>query len=226
MVDYYLLYDKKNTPRMNHSDFRDQVIWMSSRPSRVKGVAELVVDTALAMPLSKPPCFVFDVDETLLINHPKLDNYFRAQPVGKELFDLAVARNIPIFVVTARRKSKWTMAFVIAQLKRLGYQTDAIKGFYMVPKEHDNSDDRGGAGYKKRARQIIGADYHILLNCGDRWGDCVLHHDNESDKGTVAEKIKYEGRYVGLTSAEPHILHSIKFPEEHPTDAILPKTLR
>ncbi len=190
---------------------RDEVIWVSSNPKRAVDVSISVVNAALERKLSKPPCAVFDVDETLLQHHPSLDNHFKIHRAGRQLFDTMAAKNIPIFIVTARRKGRWALKFLTAQLKYLGYDTSKISGYYFVPKEYDEVGDYG-ASYKRVARERIGKDYAIVLNAGDRWGDVVRDHDNLSDSGTVAEKVVHENKYVGCTSAEPHVLHSVKFP--------------
>lgn len=185
---------------------KDEVVWSTADPNEAISNSMKIVDHALRHSFHKPPCVVFDVDSTLLVNHGTKDDYFKLHHPGKLLFEYAEAKNLPIFIVTARRKSTWSMKFLKAQLERLGYNTSNIKGVYMVPKAYDHLDD-GGAAYKQVARKHIGQDHTILFTAGDRWGDvCNYNHKHP------VNKLNQE-HYHGLVPSEGHTYLGIKFSE-------------
>lgn len=191
----------------------DKLLWMTKNPNTAAQVGANIVDRALRWDLERPPCMVFDVDETLILNNPNDDDTFKVQQVGKTLFDYGAARNIPIFIVTARAKSKWAVNYLMKQLRKAGYDTSNIKGAYLQPRTYVDKGD-GGAAFKKMARDKIGADYTIVLNAGDRWGDHISH-DNSTDKGTIAVNVPTtKDTYVGIAPRERHIVYGLKFPEE------------
>lgn len=190
----------------------DSVIWTTQNKNSALTVALTIVDNALQKALIRPPAAIFDVDETLLMNHAN-DDRFAVQETGKQMFEYLVERNVPVFLVTARRKSPWAFRYLMAQLERLGYHIPHISGVYMLSKEFDHMSD-GGAAFKRAARQKIGEKYVVVLNAGDRWGDVMTNHDNGSSTGTAACNIKTRNRYVGVSPEEPYVLHGVKFPDE------------
>ena len=157
----------------------DHLIWMTSNAAKAAQVGANVIDQSVAWGLKKPPAVVFDVDETLILNHPTDDDRFKVQPVGKALFEFASKRNVPVFIVTARAKSQWARRLLQKQLEKAGYDLSNVKGVYMQPKEFVGLED-GGAAFKKKARAQIEASHTIVLNAGDRWGDVtdrLLDHE-------------------------------------------------
>jgi hypothetical protein len=201
---YYIIVYKKSMST------NDTLVWMTSLQGRVVDVGVNLMRKISQQSLARPPCVVFDVDSTLLINNDNGNDSFKVQRVGKTLFDFAAAENIPIYIVTARAKSKWALNYLVKQLRTLGYDDSKIKGIYMQSKEFIDNDD-GGAKFKVEARKQIGATHTIVLNAGDRWGDVidVEHTQTLADQIPSAENI-----YVGIRPAEPFTVYSVKFPEE------------
>lgn len=186
----------------------DHLIWMTSNAAKAAQVGANVIDQSVAWGLKKPPAVVFDVDETLILNHPTDDDRFKVQPVGKALFEFASKRNVPVFIVTARAKSQWARRLLQKQLEKAGYDLSNVKGVYMQPKEFVGLED-GGAAFKKKARAQIGASHTIVLNAGDRWGDVT-------DPGSsITKRVPNTSQaYVSLRPSEPQTLFGIKFPDE------------
>ena len=166
-----------------------------------------ILDHALQHPFKKPPAAVFDVDETLLNNHDTIDDYFKINPSGKILFQYAEKKNLPIFIVTARRKSTWSVKFLKAQLERLGYNTSKIEGVYMVPREYDHLND-GGSAYKQVARKHIARTHTILFTAGDRWGDVCNHNNSKTNRKHAKLNSKM---YHTMIPVEAHTYLGIKF---------------
>lgn len=188
----------------------DKLLWMTSRPRRAAMVGANILQRSLAWNLPKPPCVVFDVDETLILNHPTKEDAFKTHPVGKSLFNYAAENNVPIFVVTARAKSQWAKNYLLKQLKHVGYDTSKIKGVYMQAKAWIDNDD-GGAVFKKAAREKIAQTHTIVVNAGDRWSDVVTEHDTAKLQTRVPLT---ENIYVGIKPLESHTLYAMKFPDE------------
>lgn len=189
----------------NDNTSADSLVWMTGLGTRAANVAVNLMHRLSQQPLARPPCVVFDVDATLLVNHETNDS-FKVQPVGKTLFDFAAQAGLPIYIVTARAKSPWALKYLVKQLRALGYDDSKIKGIYMQSKEFIANDD-AGAAFKAVARQQIGASHTIVLNAGDRWGD-VVQDNTLSNKIPSAENI-----YVGVRPAEPYTIYGVKFPE-------------
>ena len=111
------------------------------------------------------PAAVFDIDETLILNHDN-GTFSRNEPVFK-VYNYLNARAVPIFAVTARRQSNASSKYAKTQLKQF---YPSISGLYMVNKEHD--DDGTAAIFKTECRERIKRKgFTIVLNCGDNWSD-------------------------------------------------------
>jgi len=204
-IFYYIIVYKKNMST------NDSLVWMTSREGRVVDVGVNLIHKVSQQNLHKPPCVVFDVDETLIRNNYNDDDTFKVHRVGKSLFDFTAFKNIPIYIVTARAKSKWALQYLMKQLRAAGYDDTKIKGIYMQPKEFIDNND-GGAAFKAQARKKIGAEHTIVLNAGDRWGD-VIDKDIDTAR-TLADQIpQAKNIYVGIRPSEPFTLYSVKFPE-------------
>ena len=96
----------------------------STRSSREAVKTSKVVLGALiqrAISSKQVPVAVFDVDETLLLNHSEDEGKAASNPPIKELHDWLVGRGVTIFVVTARRKTDWSHGFLSQQLSSIGY---------------------------------------------------------------------------------------------------------
>ncbi len=191
-------------------DEKDELLWMTTRPTRAALVAANILHRSFHWDLKKPPCVVFDIDETLLLNNPNNDDTIKVERVGKTIFDTAAEQNVAIFLVTARAKCNWTLKYIKEQLRTLGYDLSKVKGVYMQSKSFLENKD-GGAVYKKAAREIIGNKYTIVLNLGDKWGDVLTNFDSNEVRRKVSQT---KNTYIGIKPAEPFTLYSMKFPDE------------
>ncbi len=156
------------------------------------------------------PAVVFDVDETLLLNHKDEENFPDAiaiNPEIKSFYEWLVERNIDVYVVTARRKSDWSHRYLKAQLHSLGY--DDIKKHYMVTKAYDA--DPSASRFKRDARRRI-TDKHgsrILLNVGDQASDLFLVHPYSQTNARVAHSLD-PARYYGFAPNDGVSMVAIK----------------
>ena len=116
---------------------------------------------------------VFDVDETLLLNHEDESlNKFAANKPIVDIYNHALKLGYDIFIITARRKSAWAKQYLLKQLKALGMTK--FKSIYMLSKEFDQ--DPSASRFKLEARKRIRAKYEkqILCNIGDSISDLFL----------------------------------------------------
>lgn len=115
------------------------------------------------------PAAVFDVDETLLLNHPSDDGRYRPNRPVVKLYNQAEELGVKRYVVTARRKSDWSQSYLRRQLRDIGVAEP--ERIYMVPRAYD--DDRSASRFKRDARLRIARKHgaQILLNVGDQASD-------------------------------------------------------
>ncbi len=188
-----------------------EIVWTTQNAHRAAVVALASAQHALDLGTKLPPAAVFDIDETLLRNHPTNDDKVSVHPVGKRMYDWAAQNNVTVFLLTARRKSPDAFAFAKKQLAALGYDLSAVRKVYMVSSEYDDDED-AGAAFKRTVRTRIARAHSIVLNAGDRWGDVTLSERRPS--GAPAKNT-----YVGVVSNEPGVLQGIKFPEVSDSDS-------
>ena len=81
------------------------------------------------------PAAIFDIDETLILNVE--DNGYKVNKPVYDVVNFLQNQQVPIFVVTARRKSEASAAYAIDQLCTF---YSGLRGLYMVNKEHDEDD--------------------------------------------------------------------------------------
>jgi len=137
------------------------------------------VEKKLRETSNKPWCAVFDVDDTLIINHPDDDELCKVNPVVSPIVDHLRKKHIPMFIITARHGSEKSLCFLTQQLEVCGYKVE--KHFktplYMVTEEYA---DRLSPGiFKYKARRQISKQYNILLSTGDSWTDLTVIMDEE-----------------------------------------------
>ena len=183
----------------------DSVVWASADPEKIVTAATRAAKRALDQKTRKPPAAIFDIDGTLLKNGDN-DSY-AVQPIGKQLYDWCLAHEIPVFIITARRKSPKALEYLKLQLTKLGYDLSAVKGVYMLSKEYDDHDHDGF--FKESARAKLTNDYSIILNAGDKWSDVT--NKTEPPKNVTRADVDM---YMCVSPAEPGILQGIKFPLE------------
>ena len=167
------------------------------------------------------PLAIFDVDETLLLNHPTNDDKVAANPPIKRLHDWLKRQGVKIFVVTARRKGRWSRAFVDKQLKAIGYP--APQSVEMVNKEHDQQPS--ASRFKLNARERIAAKTggRIILNAGDQASDMFLVEPaaRAADAATAKRNTQFARRhlpadmYHGIENADGISALALKLPADY-----------
>lgn len=169
-----------------------------------------VLDTYI--PRCPSPAVVFDVDETLLLNHPSDDGRFRPNPSVVELYNYASSAGAIPYVVTARRKSPWSVAFLRKQLNEIG--ANQPKKIYMVNKDYDN--DSSASRFKRDARGRI-QDRHnkqILLNVGDQCSDMFLTGEFSTENSIFERQLGPSLSYGLIDPTDPALL-SLKLPSSY-----------
>lgn len=121
------------------------------------------------------PAMVFDIDETLLYNHPSNDEKFTKNPPIIALYNWGRQNEIDMYIVTARPKepanAKWTED-ILKKIKIEGY-----KKIYYKPSEYQ---DKCSSQAKWKYRERICTKYKqtILVSVGDKWGDLLDMYDD------------------------------------------------
>ena len=108
---------------------------------------------------SKPPCVVFDIDQTLLDGELALEeacSFLRWCKRG----------GIFVFGVTARTKEE--EAKLRSQLDKVGIRMDGID---MMPRMRGELTFKEVADYKLACRSRIAEEHSILFSVGDQWSE-------------------------------------------------------
>ena len=149
------------------------------------------------------PAAVFDVDATLLFNHPTRDAIQENRPIVQLLRDVH-RMGLDIFIVTARQKSDTSNHFLRRQLQKYGIVEP--KKIYMVNRAH--ADDPSPAAFKRACRDRIDKNGNTVILCvGDKWTDHFLDHQHRALRSTC-----YPHRYYLLHGDPPHQL-VLKLPD-------------
>jgi predicted secreted acid phosphatase len=150
-------------------------------------------------------CAVFDVDDTLIINHPNDDELCKVNPVVSPIVDHLHQEDIPMFIITARHGSEKSLEFLKQQLEVCGYEVE--KHFktplYMVTQEYAGHLSPGIFKYK--ARRQISKEYNILLSAGDSWTDLTVIMDEEDRdllKSNPQLRIEYQDQALSKDDVE------------------------
>jgi len=156
------------------------------------------------------PAAVFDIDETLILNVED-DGYKVHRPVY-DVVQFLRKHHVPVFVVTARRKSEASAAYAMEQLYTF---YDEFDGLYMVNKEHDEDDSASIFKFRSRQR-VMDKGYTIVLNAGDNWSDLGLMAKNEKHQVHTEWKTTYPSRkkHYLLENVEETSLLSWKVPNK------------
>jgi hypothetical protein len=158
---------------------------------------------------AKKPVAVFDVDETLLFNHPRSgDHRVATNAPVREIYDWCVENKVPVYVITARIKSEWSYKLLKNQLEALGY--DKVSKTYMV--NSDFKDDADPSGFKAFIRGRIRDDHKrtLLLNVGDQTTDHI-----EAGRRQSVPAMPRRDAYYGLLDIKEHpAMLGVKLPEE------------
>ena len=154
------------------------------------------------------PAAVFDVDETLLLNHPSDDGRYRANPPVVALYD-HVDAGFDTYIVTARRKSDWSMNYLKKQLAGIGVRDP--KRIYMVTKAYDR--DPSASRFKRDARERIQTKHgaQIILNVGDQASDMFLTGEYDRGNEAFAQTLMPDHAYGIVHPNDPALL-ALKLP--------------
>ncbi|MBP46331.1 MAG: hypothetical protein CMH53_00105 [Myxococcales bacterium] len=181
-----------------------------------KTIAAELID--LARERGMHPVAVFDIDETLLLNHEEDDDLVAANPPVAALHAwLREEKGVTIYVVTARRWTEWSRKFAELQLATLGYPAPAE--LFMVNREHD--DDPSASLFKLEARRKIaagatsGRPHAVILNVGDQASDMMLMEPYSTYNAKFARRNLDPGAYHAIAHADGVSKVGLKLPERY-----------
>lgn len=196
------------------SDPSPSVLFSSSSPSKAVKTSKLILEELIASAKSNGlhPVAVFDVDETLLLNHQERESRVAVNPPMKDLHDWLRSRGVTIYVVTARRKTNWSRRFLDAQLEGLGYP--APEECYMVNRKYDANPS--ASLFKRDARRHISEKkgHKIVLNAGDQASDMMLVAPYSKANAKFMAKLS-ESEYHGIAHADGISALSLKLPSTY-----------
>lgn len=113
------------------------------------------------------PAVCFDIDETLILNHPTEDDKFKRNGPVAKIYDWAVANDVKVFIITARPKirsnAKWTEKILeksrITKYEKVYYEPEGVES--------------GDAKYAYRKRIWEEHGQCCMLSVGDQWTDLL-----------------------------------------------------
>ena len=129
--------------------------------NHVIGVMEQNLD------LIDDPAVCFDIDETLILNHPTEDDKFRRNDPVANIYDWAVAHGVKVYVITARPKIRSNAEWTQKILEKSGI-TNCEKVYY-EPEGMESGDAK--YAYRKRIWEKHGQC--CMLSVGDQWTDLL-----------------------------------------------------
>jgi hypothetical protein len=183
------------------------LLWSTTNGNVAAAAAIHVLETY--GPHVSKPCIVADVDETLLLNpEDESSGKFRINPPVKRIVQKAMEMNIPMYVVTARRKSHFGVDYLQHQMDKLHYN---VTKTYMMNKEFHHL--RSASPFKLEARKRIARQEGctILVNLGDQASDMFLTTPTNK---TFASHLA-DTKYHGIAYADGLCLLSIKLPSTY-----------
>jgi predicted secreted acid phosphatase len=186
-----------------------RLLWSTRDPQEMvrRALTHLRKGVANCKAKGQKPAAVFDVDETLLFNHPASgDHRVAVNGPVREVYDWCAANGVDAYIITARVKSPWSSKLLQNQLQALDY---SAKKVYMVPKAY--KDDADPSMFKARARERL-RDRHkrtILINVGDQLTDHV-----ETGRRQVVPATRADTFYGMLDVKDHPAMLSVKLPEE------------
>ena len=131
------------------------------------------------------PAAVFDVDDTLIINHDTDDEKCRVYEPMKEVVDFLKSQGVALFIITARRRSEKSVCFLKGQLQACGYDMDDFEQpLYLVTSEYDTFSP---GVFKYKARRHIAKDHTIVFCAGDSWTDHTIVFDEDDAEEAMVD---------------------------------------
>ena len=179
------------------------VVWETPRADNMVQYVRAHLDKWASTP---HPVAVFDIDETLLINSPEdavTEGIVDNKP-GHVLYNSVRKHKIPVYIVTARKKSEASHDYAVRQLHSLGYT--AFERLYLTPTKYCRDDDP--SRFKADARARIEAQHggKIVLCVGDQITDHLA-------PGQSLDHPVRRDLYCGFVSPSTPECLSVKLPE-------------
>lgn len=163
---------------------------------------------------TKPPAACFDIDETMLLNHPDGGDRFRSNEPVKRAIERLDELGVTLFAVTARTDGEDSQEYAREQLKRLGFpEFEAIMCF---PEEREG--EGTASGFKADCRQEISREYNVLLNVGDQVSDMMRLPPVDGASEAAPEFCKRHirsKRVYGMTVPGDAAILSVKLPNTY-----------
>lgn len=154
---------------------------------------------------------VFDIDETILINDPKIDACYHARPNHgiMKLYRLCLRLQIAVYFVTARRLSDDNYEWTTKQLQCIG--AGKYAELHMCPESYRVSPAKI-SDFKKRARDRIArkSGREIVLNTGDQWTDTMQFKSNREVRAFDEKDRK---SYWLFAPVEDNAMWQLKLPD-------------
>lgn len=154
---------------------------------------------------------VFDIDETILINDPKIDACYHARPNPgmMKIYKLCLRLQIAVYFVTARRLSDDNYDWTTKQLQCIG--AGKYAELHMCPESYRASPAKISE-FKKRARDRIirKSGRNIILNAGDQWTDTLQMSCTKEVNAFMAKDNK---SYWLFQPIDRQVLWQLKLPD-------------
>jgi len=160
------------------------------RSTNFRNIEKVIVETIFRNDKLDPnrSAVVFDIDETILINDPKIDACYHARPNPGmfRIYKLCLRMQIAVYFVTARRLSDDNYEWTTRQLQCIG--AGKYAELHMCPESYRVSPAKISE-FKKKARARIArkSGRQIVLNAGDQWTD-TLQMKNTKEVNAFIEK--------------------------------------
>lgn len=114
------------------------------------------------------PAICFDIDETLILNHPDDVEKFQPNPPIIAIYDWAIDNNVAVYIITARPKIEDNARWTEKILEKVGVHE--YKRIYYEPLEYDGK-CHSLSKYAYRRRIHEKHKDTIMLSVGDQWTD-------------------------------------------------------
>ena len=154
---------------------------------------------------------VFDIDETILINDPKIDACYHARPNPGilKMYRLCLRLHIAVYFVTARRLSDDNYEWTTKQLQCIG--AGQYAELHMCPESYRVSPAKVSEFKKKaRARITRKSGREIVLNAGDQWTDMLQMSSTKEVNAFISKDNK---SYWLFQPIDREVLWQLKLPD-------------
>lgn len=187
-----------------------RVLLRSSRPEGVNGFVRRALEKA------DPAKWILamDIDDTILTSDDRYTTQCQARDIPPivEVYNVAMARGIPVVFITAREEStgnrKWTEEQLQCVLKRKS--THAL--LYMRPRSTETWP--GISKFKQNSRQdaMRRLNRRVLFMIGDAWTDGLVVNQEQLSK--LDKKSGANNKYLLFSPSESQAQFVYKLPEK------------